>query len=215
MPEYQYLHQVPVIRKGLKALLKDDRVFSTHDFDIDSFGWTYVGPGFEGLARIVVGQQVSTAAARSIWNKVSDGIATTPRGFIKASENDLRALGLSGAKVRTLKGLAEAVQLGRFDPAGMQKLSNDDVAAAITAMKGFGPWSAQMFLMFGLARPDIWAPGDLGIQYGLQYYLKAKERPDIDKTSRSEKRFMPHQTAASLLLWHLKTHTEIVQKKAK
>ena len=212
MPTHDYLHQVPVIRKGLKALLRDDRVFSTHDFDIDTFGWTYVGPGFDGLARIVVGQQVSTAAARSIWNKVSDGIAPTPRGFIKASEKDLRALGLSGAKVRTLKGLAEAVQSGRFDPAGMQDLTNDEVSTAITAMKGFGPWSAQMFLMFGLARPDIWAPGDLGIQYGLQYYLKAKERPDAIKAGKSEKRFVPHQTAASLLLWHLKTHTERVQK---
>ena len=213
MPDHEFLHQVPGIRKGLKTLLKEDRVFSAHDFDIDGFGWTYVGPGFEGLARIVVGQQVSTAAARSIWNKVADGVGTTPRGFLKASDADLRALGLSGSKVGYLKGLAESVEKGRFNPEAMEKLSNLEVTEAITAMKGFGPWSAQMFLMFGLARTDIWAPGDLGIQYGLQYYLKSKERPDAVKTMKAEKRFMPHQTAASLLLWHLKTHTESAGKR--
>lgn len=199
----QYLHEVPVIGRGLRSLLKHDPVFAARDIDVKNFQWTYVGPGFEGLARIVVGQQVSTAAARSIWNKVADGIAPTPRGFLKASEGDLRALGLSGAKIRTLKGLAGSVEKKHFVPEAMEKLSSPRVTETITAMKGFGPWSAQMFLMFGLARPDIWAPGDLGIQNGLQVYLRAKTRPDADKTARAEKKFTPHQTAACLLLWHL------------
>lgn len=208
-----YLHQVPRIRKGLKTLVVEDPVFSALDIDLKNFTWTYVGPGFEGLARIVVGQQVSTAAARSIWARLDDAISVTPRGFLKASDDDLRACGLSGSKVKYLKGLADAVQKGHFIPEAMEKLSNIEVSEHITAMNGFGPWSAQMFLMFGLARADIWAPGDLGIQIGLQHYLRAKSRPDHIRTTREEKRFKPHQTAASLLLWHLNS-LKAAEKKA-
>lgn len=199
----EYLHQVPRIRKGLKTLLAEDPVFSRHDINLNHFNWTYVGPGFEGLVRIVIGQQVSTAAARSIWLKVQDGVTVTPRGIVRADDNDLRALGLSGAKVRAIKGLAEAVTRKQFDPEAMERLDDAAVFESITAMKGFGPWSAQMFLMFGLARPDIWSPGDLGIQYGLQHYLNAREKPDAEKTEKAGKKFSPHRTAASLLLWHL------------
>ena len=210
-----YLHQVPHIRKGLDALLSCDRVFSRHSVNLDDFHWSYIGPGFPGLVRIVVGQQVSTAAAKSIWLRVQDGVNVTPRGIAKASEDDLRALGLSGAKVRTIKGLAEAMTKKQFDPEAMERLEDAEVLQALTALKGFGPWSAQMYLMFGLARPDVWAPADLGIQVGLQYYLKAKDRPDAEKVIKAGKRFAPHRTAASLLLWHLKSMTESARKKDK
>lgn len=210
-----YLHQVPHIREGLNALLAGDRVFSRHPINLDDFNWAYIGPDFPGLVRIVVGQQVSTAAAQSIWMKVQGGVDVTPRGIVRASAEDLRALGLSGAKVSTIKGLAEAITKKKFDPEAMENLDDDAVLAAITALKGFGPWSAQMYLMFGLARPDIWAPADLGIQVGLQYYLNVKDRPDADKTLRAGKRFAPHRTAASLLLWHLKSVTEKARKEGK
>jgi len=212
--EIQYLHQVPAIRKGLKSLIAQDLVFSKRAVNLDHFNWAYVGPGFEGLARIVVGQQVSTAAARSIWTRVSSGIRPTPNGFLKASEEDLRALGLSRAKIITIKGLAEATKTKKFSPDAMQEMDNEAVTETITAMKGFGPWSAQMYLMFGLARPDIWAPGDLGIQIGYQYYRKAKDRPDGEAMTRAEKKFIPHQTAACLLLWHLKAVVEAERKGA-
>ena len=206
------LHKVPRIKKGLDYLQKHDPVFSRNPANRDDFTWEYVGPGFTGLARIVIGQQVSTAAARSIWKKLESGMDVTPKKIIKAHENDLRGFGLSRSKVIYLKGLAEAVHKGHFDPESMEKFSNAEVYNAVTAMKGFGPWSAQMFLMFGLARSDIWSPGDLGMQYGLQHYLKLKEKPDLQKSERQEKRFSPHQTAASLLLWHMhgtiKTGTE-------
>lgn len=200
----EYLHQVPAIRKGLETLLRDDPVFSAHTIYIDHFTWTYVGPGFDGLVRIVIGQQVSTAAARSIWQRVCAAIDPAPETIFKTPEQDLRALGLSAAKVRAIRGLAESVAQGDFVPGDMDRLDNHAVAAAITAMKGFGPWSAQMYLMFGLARPDVWAPGDLGIRTGLQYYLGRDVRPDIDETAAAESRFSPHQTAASLLLWQIK-----------
>lgn len=210
-----YLHQVPHIRKGLDSILESDKVFSRHPVNLDDFHWSYIGPGFPGLVRIVVGQQVSTAAAKSIWLRVQDGVNVTPRGIVKASEDDLRALGLSGAKVKTIKGLAEAITKKQFDPEAMEKRDDAEVLQTIVALKGFGPWSAQMYLMFGLARPDVWAPADLGIQVGLQYYLKAKERPDVEKTLKAGNRFTPHRTAASLLLWHLKSLTEQARKEVK
>lgn len=208
----EYLHQVPHIQKGLKTILRTDKVFSRHNIDLHNFNWAYVGPGFSGLVRIVVGQQVSTAAAQSIWLRVENGVSVTPRGITKASEDDLRALGLSRAKIIAIKGLAASITKKQFDPDAMETLDDASVLAAITALKGFGPWSAQMYLMFGLARPDIWAPADLGIQVGLQYYLNAKDRPDVDKTLRAGKRFAPNRTAASLLLWHLKSLTEKKKK---
>lgn len=210
-----YLHQLPHIRKGLKAILAEDKVFRRHDIDLDHFNWAYIGPGFAGLVRIVVGQQVSTAAAQSIWNRVESGVSVTPRGIMRAAEGDLRALGLSGAKVATIKGLAGAIARRDFDPEAMEELDDEAVLESITALKGFGPWSAQMFLMFGLARPDVWAPADLGIQTGLQYYLNAKERPDISRTQKAGDRFAPNRTAASLLLWHLKSVTESARKAQK
>jgi DNA-3-methyladenine glycosylase II len=198
------LHKEPGISKSLKYLLKHDPVFSRHMFDLGEFKWEQFEPGFEGLARIVVGQQVSTAAARTIWQRVRDGLLdVTPAAIIKARPEKLRGFGLSGQKVAYIKGLAKAVAEGDFDPAAMHGLSNDEISEAITALKGFGPWSAQMFLMFGLARPDIWAPGDLGIQAGLQHYLNLPDRPDHAMTMKYGERFSTHQTAASLLLWHI------------
>ncbi|HEY8190160.1 MAG TPA: hypothetical protein VIF12_05705 [Micavibrio sp.] len=185
-------------------MLKYDPVFSRHAFDLGEFKWEQFEPGFEGLARIVVGQQVSTAAARTIWRRVQDGLPViSPATILKAKPEKLREFGLSGQKVAYIKGLARAVAKGDFDPAAMHGLSNEEISKAITALKGFGPWSAQMFLMFGLARPDIWAPGDLGIQAGLQHYLNLPDRPDHAMTMKYGERFAAHQTAASLLLWHI------------
>lgn len=200
----QYLHQVPAIAGGLRVLMRDDPVFSRRSIDVDRFTWPYVGPGFDGLVRIVIGQQVSTAAANAIWSRFSSAIAPTPEDLSAADDATLRGLGLSAAKAAAIRGLAHAVLDGVFTPEDMPAHSNDAITAAITAMKGFGPWSAQMYLMFGLARPDIWAPGDLGIRTGLQYYLGRDERPDIEETAAAESRFTPHQTAASLLLWQMK-----------
>ncbi len=200
----KYLHQSPAISKSLDHLLGHDPVFSRHTFNLDEFQWEQFPPGFEGMARIVVGQQVSTAAARTIWARVESGLSSvTPVSVLKAEEDDLRGLGLSRQKIASIKNLASSVDKGDFDPAAMESLSNEDVTRAITALKGFGPWSAQMFLMFALARPDVWAPADLGIQGGMKHYLNLRERPGPDVVLKEGGRFSPHQTAASLLLWHI------------
>lgn len=199
-----YLHELPDIRAGLDHLLLKDRVFKKLDITPDRLTWRYTAPGYESFIRIVIGQQVSTKAAASIWERFQKELKTvTPARVLKMHDDDLRALGLSGQKVRYIRGLSEAVQSKTFDPQALETLADDEVYEAITALKGFGRWSAEMYLMFSLARPDIWAPADLGIQNGLKIYHRRAARPTAEEALRMGKKFAPHRTAASILLWHL------------
>lgn len=199
-----YLHELPHIREGLDHLLRKDRVFKKFDIAPDSLMWRYTAPGYESFVRIVIGQQVSTKAAASIWEKFQKELKTvTPARVLAMHDDDLRALGLSGQKVKYIRGLSEAVQSKAFDPKALEKLPDEDVYEAITALKGFGRWSAEMYLMFSLARPDIWAPADLGIQNGLMIYHKRDERPSVAEALDMGKKFAPHRTAACILLWYL------------
>jgi len=202
----KYLHEIPHIREGLDHLLLNDRVFKKLDIAPEHLAWRYTAPGYDSLVRIVIGQQVSTKAAQSIWERFRKEFGTvTPAKVLKRSEDDLRALGLSGQKVRYIRGLSEAVQSKAFNPHALENLSDADVYETVTALKGFGRWSAEMYLMFSLARPDIWAPADLGIQNGLKLYHRRAERPSVDEALKMGKKFAPHRTAASILLWHLTT----------
>lgn len=201
----EYFHQIPRIHDGLEYLLKNDPVFRARDININDFRWPYMGAGFEGLVRIVIGQQVSTQAAASLWDRFQKEMpCVTPNAILVLKDDEMRGFGLSHQKASYIRGLAEAVRKGTFDPVALEHAGDDEVYEAVTALKGFGDWSAQIYLMFGLARPDIWAPGDLGIQEGLRIYLDKKERPTAEEAAAHGARFKPHRTAASLLLWHLK-----------
>lgn len=200
-----YLHQLPRIRDGLDYLLAEDPVFRTLAIDLEQFRWTYIGPGFPGLVRIVIGQQISTSAADSLWTRFTAALPRiTPDAVRVLSDDDMRALGLSYQKASYIRGLAEAVRSDKFNPENLDKLSDAEIYAAITALKGFGDWSAEMFLMFGLARPDIWPAGDLGIQEGLRRYQRLALRPDREQTLAAGVLFAGRRTAAALLLWHIK-----------
>lgn len=199
-----YLYQIPHIRAGLEHLIANDKVFAKLSVVPETLPWRYAAPGMPSLIRIVIGQQVSTAAAVSLWNKFqAQAGGITPEEVLALDDDTLRACGLSRQKIGYVRGLAEAVLGGHIEPDGFHALDNDAVAKAITDLKGFGRWSADMYLMFSLARPDIWPAGDLGIQNGLQKYLGLKTRPDEARTRKEGKRFAPHQTAASVLLWHM------------
>lgn len=196
---------MPRIFDGLEHLLKNDPVFSGLGLNPADIKRIYVGAGFRGLVRIVIGQQVSTQAADSLWQRLQDGIPNvTPNSVLILKPDEMRNLGLSHQKAGYIRGLADAINEGAFDPQALDPLTDDEVYKAITALKGFGPWSAEMFLMFALARPDIWPAGDLGIQEGLRKYLGLEDRPDFEATQKEGERFAPHRTAAALLLWHLK-----------
>lgn len=172
---------------------------------MSGFTWPHFPPGFAGLARIIAGQQLSTRAAATIWDRVLTACGEPePESYLALPEDALRAAGLSRQKIGYIRGLAEAVLSGALRPQDFAAMDDAGVEAAITALKGFGPWSAQMALMFGLARPDVWPAGDLGIQTGMQRYLGLAARPGFEETRGHGDRFAPRRTAASLLLWSLK-----------
>lgn len=205
-----YLHQVPRIRSDLEELIGNDAVFSRLSIDIDDFKWGYIGPGFPGLVRIVMGQQVSTAAADSMWRKITEYLpCITPNAVMTLSDGEMRLLGLSAQKAKYIRGLAEAVRHKTFDPEALEHEKDEDIYTAITALNGFGNWSAEMFLMFGLARPDVWPAGDLGIQEGLRKYRGEDIRPDAAATLAAGSLFAGRRTAAALLLWHLKARKDV------
>ena len=201
---FSYLHEIPHIREGIDHLLLNDRVFKKLEITAEQLLWRYTPPGYDAFVRIVIGQQVSTKAAQSIWERFEKEFKTvTPAKVLRRHDDELRALGLSGQKVKYIRGLSEAVHDKSFDPHALEHLNDDEVYQAITALKGFGRWSAEMYLMFSLARPDIWAPADLGIQNGLKIYHRRAERPTAEEALKMGKKFVPHRTAASILLWHL------------
>src|SRR4051794_13955240 len=126
---------------------------------------------YEALARAIVGQQLSTKAAASIWNKLLelfDGETPDPRALLRRRPETLRKAGLSNAKVEFLRDLARRVGDGRLDLARMADLPDEDVIAELIEVKGIGRWTAEMFLIFHLARPDVVSTGDLGIRKAVQ-----------------------------------------------
>ena len=159
---------------------------------------------YEALARAIVGQQLSTKAAASIWKrvvKVLGGKTPKPRQLLAADPQELRDAGLSWAKVGFLQDLAEKVETGEVDLKALKKLSDEDVIAELTEIKGIGRWTAEMFLMFHLARPDVISTGDLGIRRAMQIGYGVEELPgptDMEKIAES---WRPHRTLACLYLW--------------
>ncbi len=156
------------------------------------------------LVRTIVGQQLSTKAARSIYNRLAAIFGErppTPEELLAADEDELRAAGLSRPKIRYLRDLASHVLTGEVDFDSMHALSDEEVSARITAVKGLGQWSADMFLMFHLSRPDVLPVGDLGIRRAVERAYELPEMPDPDALRILAEPWRPHRTLASFYLW--------------
>ena len=163
------------------------------------------GEHYAGLLRAIVGQQLSTRAAAAIWQRLLghfDGRQPTPEEVLAADPDELRAAaGLSRAKTSYLRSLAEHVVEGSLELDRLQELDDDAVIAALVAVKGIGEWSAHMFLMFQLERPDVLAPGDLGIRRGVQIAYGLPELPTPTEVIALAERWRPYRTAACRYLW--------------
>jgi DNA-3-methyladenine glycosylase II len=195
----------PVIGDHIRSYIDKDSQFSRYFESVDQVDREIGQDGMAGLIKIILGQQVSTAAADSMWNKfIHHFDPKHPGPILKANDDTLKTCGFSRQKIGYLRGLAHAVNEGDLNIESWKDKDSQTVINEITALKGFGLWSAQMFLIFNLARHDVWPHGDLGIQIGLQTYLGEDTRPTEKETKDKAYLFEGMETAAALLLWRIK-----------
>ena len=159
--------------------------------------------GYATLLRTIVGQQVSVAAAASVWAKLQAllGEDMAPGAVLTAEPEALRACGLSRQKQSYARSLCELVASGELD---LDTLPEGDEAAIahLTRIKGIGRWSAEIYLLFAEGRPDIWPAGDLAVQIGLGKLLALPERPSEKATRELAEEWRPHRGAAAIFTWH-------------
>ena len=154
------------------------------------------------LVRALVSQQLSTKAAATIHGRVLHLMPSlTAENILRVDPVALRAAGLSNQKVAYLRDLAQHVSDGHLDLSSLHHKTDDEVIEAIMAVKGFGRWSAQMFLMFCLHRPDVLPTGDLGIVKGMQSVLGMKRRPAPKTMERAAQAWQPYRTIACWYVW--------------
>ena len=161
-------------------------------------------PSYEHFLRIIVGQQLSVKAASTIFGRVEAAVQGDfrPDRVLAMSDSELRALGLSRQKIGYARGLSEAVMDGSLVPAALADLPDDVVIENITRLKGFGRWSAEMFLLFSLGRPDVWPADDLAIQAGLHRIKNLRTRPDRKRADAIARPWRPYRGAAAIFIWH-------------
>jgi DNA-3-methyladenine glycosylase II len=159
---------------------------------------------YGALLRAIVGQQLSTKAARTIYLRVIDlfgGSTPSPEQLLEAREEDLRAAGLSGRKTEYVRDLASHVLSGELELDRLDQLSDEEVIAEIVAVRGLGQWTAEMFLLFHLERPDVLSGGDLGIRKAIQIEYGLEEMPPPSRVLEIGEPWRPHRSLASLYLW--------------
>lgn len=160
-------------------------------------------PGYATLLRIIVGQQLSTKAAASIWQRLEDADVTgDPANFIARSDLELRSFGLSRQKIAYGRGLAEAVAGETLNLARMSRMTDEDAIDALVALKGIGRWSAEVYLLFALGRADIMPADDLALVVSAGRHLGDGERWTPAQLRAEAEKWQPWRSAAARLLWH-------------
>ena len=188
---------------GINHLKKVDSDFKTilrdRDDQINTFKKT---GGFEGLISLIVEQQLSVASAKAIFSRVKlicgDFEATT---FLRISEEELKATGLSRQKVTYCRNVAEAVVNKTLDFKKLEKMVDQEVVAKLVQIKGIGEWTAQCYLMACMKRLDAWPSADLGLIVAIQKIKKIKERPKSLTIEKIAEPWKPYRSIAALLLW--------------
>ncbi|NQV84689.1 MAG: DNA-3-methyladenine glycosylase 2 family protein [Rhodospirillales bacterium] len=195
------------LNPGIKALIDRDedlaRAFKTAGVPASRKR----PPGFASLLRIIINQQVSVAAGRAIWGSVESGLKTvTPKAVLAVSDTDLRGFGLSRSKAVYAQELAGAIAGGSLDLDGLKRLDDGAAMQQLTRIKGIGRWTAEIYLMFALGRPDIWPAGDLALAVAVERLLSLAERPKPKTLDGIAERWRPWRSSASVLLWNFYNH---------
>jgi DNA-3-methyladenine glycosylase II len=208
------------LAKGLRSLLRRDP--KLRPINRLAGKWTERGitagdsgllrrqPGFASLLRIIVEQQVSVASANAIWGRLEDQVTLVPERYLNVDDATLRGVGLSGQKVRYGRALATEIVEGRLDLAGLQHLSEADATSELVKVKGIGRWTAEIYLMFVLGRPDVWPAGDLVLQNAVRDIFELDDRPKEKEMDALSGPWRPWRSVAARLFWH---SYEVVGKK--
>ena len=162
------------------------------------------GDAYGALLRSIVGQQLSTKAAATIYGRMLDlfgGHAPTPKQLLAADPDKIRAAGLSRPKINYLRDLAVHVEKGELELEHLDELPDEQVIEQLVAVKGIGEWSAHMFLMFHIGRPDVLPVGDQGIRRAVQVQYGLRKLPDPKRLEKIARPWRPYRTLACLYLW--------------
>ncbi len=191
------------IKASLDALAKNDADLANEIMRIGYPEPRIRDRGYMTMLRTIVGQQVSVAAAASMWNKLEAelGEGFTPACLLERDFDTLRACGLSRQKQGYARSLCELVQTGEVN---FDDLPDDDeeAIAELIKVKGIGRWSAEIYLLFAEGRGDMWPAGDLAVQEGVKRLLRLNERPDEKGLRQIGERWRPHRGAMAIWVWH-------------
>ena len=158
--------------------------------------------GVEGLSRVIVGQQLSVASANAIWGRLEARVRPfSAASLLAVPPAELRAAGLSTVKTATLRRLAEAIACGDLDLDALSDAPETAIHERLTEIKGIGPWTADIYILFCLGRPDAWSPGDLALQHAVSDALGLEERPSQKSMVEIAEAWRPWRGVAARLLW--------------
>lgn len=192
------------VTRALRHLRKNDPVLAEVIRQVGPFQLQLRRGRFESLVRSILAQQISTAVARSMWKKLQQRVApnrVTPESLSRLSLDELRTVGLSRQKSTYLHDLAQKVADGTVRLHRVHRLTDEEVIDELIQVKGIGRWTVQMFLIFCLGRPDVFAPDDFGLRSAIQ---RLYDLPDLPKRAEAEEiaaAWRPHSTVASWYLW--------------
>jgi DNA-3-methyladenine glycosylase II len=164
--------------------------------------WTHP-PGFAGLVHGILGQQVSFESAAAAFAKLQRALGeVTPEAFLAVDDAQLRAIGFSRPKAAYARGLAEALVSGGLDLAALDAAPDEEVRVALMELRGVGRWTADVYLLFALRRPDAWPTGDLALAKAVRDLWDLSEAPGWDALDAFAERWRPHRAVAARFLWH-------------
>ena len=197
-------------RLNQSTLLEGVRCLAERDEHLATIVSTYGPPplwereqGFPTLIRLILEQQVSLNSAKAAYDRLEKAIDTpTPEGFAGLTDEELRRIGFSRQKTVYGRELAAAILKGRLDLSRLERLSDEDVRKELIKVKGIGPWTADIYLLMALGRPDVWPRGDLALEVAAQRIQGWAIRPTGEEMTVMSKKWQPWRAVAARLLWH-------------
>ena len=191
------------MRKAVLYLSQSDPVLRAIIARVGPFRMEYGEPEFHSLAEAIIYQQLNGKAAVTIFKRFAAlaGEPLTPEGILKLTDEQLRSVGLSKQKSSYLRDLAAKTHEGMLDFGRLPKLSDDEVIEHLTQVKGIGVWTAHMFLMFALRRPNVLPTGDFGVRMAMKKYYKKRKLPKPDQMEKIAKAWEPYRSVACWYLW--------------